>query len=72
MLNNTYLFITDRQTDRQTNSLTPYTEVCGFFLTMKFATTQEAKKPARDFGPTLQLYGVFLHNRYSKKAEKER
>ena len=27
-----------RQTDRQTNSLTPYTRVCGFFLSVKFAT----------------------------------
>ena len=28
-----------RQTDRQTNSLTPYTGVCGFFLQVKFATS---------------------------------
>ena len=26
-------------TDRQTNSLTPYTGVCGFFLQVKFATS---------------------------------
>ena len=29
---------TDRQTDRQTNTLAPYTGVCGFFLSVKFAT----------------------------------
>ena len=28
-----------RQTDRQTNSLTPHTGVCGFFLSVKFATS---------------------------------
>ena len=28
---------TDRQTDRQTNSLTPNTGVCGFFLRVEFA-----------------------------------
>ena len=27
------------KTDRQTNSLTPYTGVCGFFLQVKFATS---------------------------------
>ena len=27
------------QTDRQTNYLTPYTGVCGFFLQVKFATS---------------------------------
>ena len=27
------------KTDRQTNSLTPYTEVCRFFLSVKFATS---------------------------------
>ena len=32
-------FVTDRQTDRQTNSLTPYTGGCGFFLQVKFATS---------------------------------
>ena len=30
---------TDRQTDRQTNSKAPYTGVCGFFLSVKFATS---------------------------------
>ena len=30
---------TDRQTDIQTISLTPYTGVCGFFLSVKFATS---------------------------------
>ena len=30
---------TDRQTDKQTNSLTPYTRVCGFFLSVKFVTS---------------------------------
>ena len=30
---------TDRQTDRQTNSLTPYTGGCGFFLQVKFSTS---------------------------------
>ena len=29
---------TDRQTDKQTNSLTPFTGVCRFFLSVKFAT----------------------------------
>ena len=29
----------NRWTDRQTNSLTPYTGVCGFFLSVKFATS---------------------------------
>ena len=28
-----------RRTDRQTNYLTPYTGVCGFFLSVKFATS---------------------------------
>ena len=28
----------NRKTDRQTNSLAPYTGVCGFFLSVKFAT----------------------------------
>ena len=28
-----------RQMDRQTNSLTPYLGVCGFFLQVKFATS---------------------------------
>ena len=28
-----------RQTDRQTDSLTPYTGGCGFFLSVKFATS---------------------------------
>ena len=28
-----------RQTDRQINSLTPYTGVCGFFLSIKYATS---------------------------------
>ena len=28
-----------RKTDRHTNSLTPYTDVCGFFLQFKFATS---------------------------------
>ena len=27
------------QTDRQTNSLTPYTRMCGFFLQVIFATS---------------------------------
>ena len=27
------------QTDRRTNSLTPYTDLCGFFLSVKFATS---------------------------------
>ena len=31
--------ICNRQTDRQKNSLTPYTGVCGFFLQIKFATS---------------------------------
>ena len=31
--------ICHRQTDGQTNSLTPYTGVCGFFLQVKFATS---------------------------------
>ena len=31
--------IRHRQTDRQTNSLTPYTGGCGFFLQVKFATS---------------------------------
>ena len=30
---------TDRQTDRQTNSLTTYMGVCGFFLSVKYATS---------------------------------
>ena len=30
---------TDGQTDRQTNSLTPYTGVCRFFLSVKFANS---------------------------------
>ena len=29
----------NRGTDRQTNSLTPYTWVCRFFLSVKFATS---------------------------------
>ena len=29
----------NRQTDRQINSLTPFTRVCGFFLSVKFATS---------------------------------
>ena len=28
----------DKQTDRQTNSLTPYLGVCGFLFSVKFAT----------------------------------
>ena len=28
-----------KRTDRQTNSLTPYTGVCGFFLSVKIATS---------------------------------
>ena len=31
--------VTDGQTDRQTNSLTPYTGVGGFFLSVKFASS---------------------------------
>ena len=30
---------TDRQMDRQTNSLTPFTALCGFVLQVKFATS---------------------------------
>ena len=30
---------TDRQTDRQTNSLTPYMVGCVFFLSVKFANS---------------------------------
>ena len=33
-----YVKIHKRQTDRQTNSWTPYTGVCVFFLQVKFAT----------------------------------
>ena len=29
----------NRRADRETNSFTPYTEVCGFFLSVKFATS---------------------------------
>ena len=29
--------VCNKQTDRQTNSLAPYTGACGFFLTVKFA-----------------------------------
>ena len=29
-----------RQTDRLTNSLTPYTGVCGFFLQVEFVTSK--------------------------------
>ena len=32
----------NRQTNRRTNSLTPYTGACGFFLSVKFATSQLA------------------------------
>ena len=32
-------FVTDRQTERQTNSLTPFTGVWEFFLSVKFATS---------------------------------
>ena len=32
-------FVTDRQTDGQTNSLTPFTGVCRFFLSVNFATS---------------------------------
>ena len=32
-------FVTDRQIDRQTNSLIPYTGVCGFFVLVKFFTS---------------------------------
>ena len=32
-------FVTDRQTDRQTNSLTPFRGVCRFFLSVKFTTS---------------------------------
>ena len=28
-----------RRTDRQINSLKPYTDVCGFFISVKFATS---------------------------------
>ena len=30
--------VAERQTDRQTNSLTPFMGVCGFFISVKFAT----------------------------------
>ena len=30
---------TDRQRDKQTNSLTPYTGVCRFFISVKFAAS---------------------------------
>ena len=35
----------NRQTDKQTNSLTPYTGVCGFFLSVKFSTSLLALLP---------------------------
>ena len=40
---------TDRQTDgwTQTNSLTPYTEVSGFFLKVKFVTSLLARRGTR-------------------------
>ena len=31
--------VCNRQTDRQTNSFTPYTGECGYFILVKFATS---------------------------------
>ena len=40
-------------TDRQTNSLTPYTGVCRFFLSVKFATSLLASLAGGLTSPTL-------------------
>ena len=50
--------VCNRQTDRQTNSLTPYTGACGFFLSVKFATflTRFARR-----GIKIIFFGMFFY-----------
>ena len=46
-----YEVATDRHTDRQTNSVTPYTGVCGFFLKLNMLPTYSLCLQGDDIRP---------------------
>ena len=56
-----------RRTDRQTNSLTPYTGVCGFFLSIKFATSLLASLAGGFAKLKLNVTALFPYYRFPLK-----